>query len=215
MSARGWSRVDGCPALGPLQLERFGKAGLYTLRGERWKISAETLSFARHLYQLATAHLDPRAYSGEQLPAAERHAMERAALLAAVDKSGAVKATVYRARLGTVRVYRCPRAVAKETAARESRDAARAAALTWPALPPYSMAWTVSRNLLRYAVGRAISCPHCGAILDFRRAVLITADAGPAIVFCHTAAALPRYARLIAAARELPGGGVIDGRTFA
>ena len=33
---------------------------------------------------------------------------------------------------------------------------------------------TVNRNLLRHAVGRAITCPRCDDILDATRAVLVT-----------------------------------------
>ena len=34
---------------------------------------------------------------------------------------------------------------------------------------------TVTRNLLKYAAGRAIFCPLCGAIMDQSRTVIITA----------------------------------------
>ena len=36
------------------------------------------------------------------------------------------------------------------------------------------MVGELNRQLLRYAVGRAISCPGCKAILDERSAVLVT-----------------------------------------
>lgn len=40
------------------------------------------------------------------------------------------------------------------------------------------MARTVNRNLLKYAVGRAMFCPSCETIMDYRRAVLITVMRG-------------------------------------
>jgi hypothetical protein len=36
---------------------------------------------------------------------------------------------------------------------------------------------TLHRNLLKHAVGRAITCPKCANIMDFRRAVLFTVRA--------------------------------------
>ena len=39
-------------------------------------------------------------------------------------------------------------------------------------------------ELLRWAVGRAITCPYCGDILDCRRAVLADSASGGSTVAC-------------------------------
>ena len=41
-----------------------------------------------------------------------------------------------------------------------------------------------SREAVRYAVQRAIECPECGGILDYRRAVLITPKGRGAGITC-------------------------------
>ena len=38
------------------------------------------------------------------------------------------------------------------------------------------MAGMLNRQLLRYAIGRALTCPVCDIILDHRDAVLVTLD---------------------------------------
>jgi len=44
---------------------------------------------------------------------------------------------------------------------------------------------TVNRGLLRFAAGRAITCPACGIVLDFRRTVVATAPSGkPTVIAC-------------------------------
>lgn len=43
----------------------------------------------------------------------------------------------------------------------------------------------VNTGLVKYAVGRAIFCPDCKSVLDYRRAVLIT-GVGKAGISCTT-----------------------------
>ena len=50
-------------------------------------------------------------------------------------------------------------------------------------MPDELMEREVNKNLVKYAVGRAIFCPDCEVVLDYRRAVLIT-GVGKAGISC-------------------------------
>lgn len=43
---------------------------------------------------------------------------------------------------------------------------------------------TVNRNLLKYAAGRAIFCPGCSAIMDWKRTVIVEFPKGQTVVRC-------------------------------
>lgn len=68
---------------------------------------------------------------------------------------------------------------------------------------------TLDRNLLRWAVGRAILCRGCGDVLDCRRAVLADSPTAGAIVVCG--ACWDRVARTVR--ERVPDVDVTDGRT--
>lgn len=71
------------------------------------------------------------------------------------------------------------------------------------------MKTTIYRNLLNYAVGRAIFCPFCDVILDSRKAVLVTdEESNSSAVVC---AACWEKAKDHALAK-LPNAEVMDGR---
>ena len=77
-----------------------------------------------------------------------------------------------------------------------------------PILDPLRRRMTI--KLLKYAVGRAICCPTCGKVLDYRRAVMISAPHYEAIACASCYDAIDPKVR--AEFASLPGREVIDGR---
>lgn len=79
---------------------------------------------------------------------------------------------------------------------------------TAPAGPPPTIESITAFSLLRYAIGRAISC-RCGGFLDARSAVLIETRDGGTVVACGRCADRIPPARL----EELGARVLCDGRT--
>lgn len=90
-------------------------------------------------------------------------------------------------------------------------------------MPSSFMQDVVQRELLRYAVGRAITC-DCGKILDMNDAVLYAPDEGKTAVGCghcwdaSMVSAAVKYGKGTNEIAELLANGdenaIVDGRTF-